>query len=405
MATLYESELNIPAERSFSLKDKTLKLDSLEQVQTYIDQLSKKKNLEKIDLSGNTISPEASKYLAKEFLNHRDTLKELNLQDIYTSRDKFEIPASLKEFFAAIEQLPQLRVLNLSDNAFGQDTIDVLEDFISKSKYFEHFIISNNGLGPFSGTRVGKALYKMAKLREASNIEDENVRTLKTFWCGRNRLESGSAEFLALGLRANTDLQDIRLYQNGIRPNGIARLVYHGLSRLPALQVLDLDDNTFTLPGSTALAESISHWPDLRELNINDCLMKAEGCVKVLAKLSEFSDKSKLEALKLQYNELNSDGLKLLVGLLPNLKSHSILELNGNRFEEDSEYIDKINSIFAIKGKGSLDELDDLEEPDSEEEAESEDEDESEKEEDDDQRKNIEDKLASLEKELASTHI
>ena len=49
------------------------------------------------------------------------------------------------------------------------------------------------------------------------------------------------------------------------------------------------------------------------------------------------------------------------------------LELNGNRFEEDSEHIDKINGIFEERGYGEIDELDELEELDSEEEEDDED--------------------------------
>ena len=56
---------------------------------------------------------------------------------------------------------------------------------------------------------------------------------------------------------------------------------------------------------------------------------------------------------------------------LPNLK---FLELNGNRFEEDSEHIDKINEVFETRGFGELDELDELEELDSDEEEDEEDE-------------------------------
>ncbi len=406
MATAYESKLKFPEESVFSLRNEVLKLDTYDQVKPYIEQLSEKKNLQKIDLSGNTISPEVSRYFAKEFLNHKNTLRELNLQDIYTSRDKNEIPASLKEFFDVVQQLPHLQVLNLSDNAFGQDTIEVLEDFISKCKYVEHFIMSNNGLGPLSGSRVGKALFKMAKLRESEKEKDADVRSLKTFWCGRNRLESGSAELMALGLRSNKTLEDVRLYQDGIRPNGIARLIHHGLSHLHDLKVLDLDDNTFTVAGSIALADALPSWPELKVLNVNDCLLKAKGSIKLLEKLAEISDKSKLEQIKLQYNELDTNALKLLAGILPSMVRVPDLELNGNIFEEDSEYIDKINSIFALKGSGSLDELDDLEEPDSdEEESESEDENESEMEEDEDQRKKVEERLILLEEQLAGTHI
>ena len=49
---------------------------------------------------------------------------------------------------------------------------------------------------------------------------------------------------------------------------------------------------------------------------------------------------------------------------LPNLE---LLELNGNRFEEENNVIDEINAIFEDRGVGELDELDDLEELDSDE--------------------------------------
>lgn len=407
MSTIYESVLEIPASKTFSLKDKTLRLDTEADVEPYLSELDNFKDLEKVDLSGNTISPEASKVLAQHILKHKDTLQELNLQDIYTTRDKYEIPMSLKELLGVAQQMPNLKVLNLSDNAIGQEAIDTVTDFLTKSKYVEHLILSNNGLGPKSGSKVGKALYQSAKLRESSKESDENVRTLKTFWCGRNRLEDGSTDYLSLGLKANGDLEDVRLYQDGIRPEGVAKLIRHGLSNLNNLKVLDLNDNTFTIPGSRALAESISEWPELKVLNVNDCLLKAKGGLAFLEKLRDVSDKSKLEEIKLQYNELDSDSLKVLSSLLPLLKEHRLLELNGNAFDEEDEHLEKIKSIFDTKGQGELDELDALEEPDSEfedEEPDSEEEEEN-RDLDEDVYAQAKDTLESLEKELAETHI
>lgn len=400
MTTIHNRDLGIQDSHTFSLKNKGIKLDTAADIKPYLEQLSKLENVAKVDISGNTISPECSGLLAEALLPFKDTLKDVNLQDIYTSRDRFEIPASLAKFFPVLLELPHLSVLNLSDNALGQDAIEVLEDFISKCKTVEYFIISNNGLGPFSGARVGKALYKSAKLREA---HPESSKPLKAFWCGRNRLENGSCEALSVGFRANRELEEIRLYQNGIRPSGISKLISFGLNSLANLKILDLQDNTFTLPGSYALSENIANWPQLIELNVNDCLLKATGCKLFLAKLAEISDKSKLQILRLQYNELEADSLEIIAQFLKNMSDLAELELNGNRFEEDSELIEKINDIFEEKGLGELDELDDLEEPDSDEEDED-DEDDDDKEEAEPETE-VDARLKELEKELSAAHI
>ena len=402
MTTIHNRDLGISEEHSFSIKNKGIKFDTEDDIKPYIEELSKLENIAKIDISGNTISPECSKLLAQTFLKFKDTLRDVNLQDIYTSRDRFEIPKSLGEFFPILLQLPNLSVLNLSDNAFGQDAIDVLEDFISKSKTIEYFIMSNNGLGPFSGARVGKALYKSAKLREN---DSENSKPLKAFWCGRNRLENGSCEALSIGFKANKSLEEIKLYQNGIRPIGIAKLINFGLSSLKNLKILDLQDNTFTLPGSYALAENIKNWPELIELNINDCLLKSKGCKIFLDKLSQISDISKLEIIRLQYNELESDSLELISKFLSNLNQITALELNGNRFEEDSEFVEKINETFEELGHGILDDLDDLEEPDSDEEEDDNDDDSEYEEAEEESNDEINERLTQLEKELSETHI
>lgn len=400
MTTIHNRDMGIQDSHTFSLKNKGIKLDTAADIKPYLEQLSKLENVAKVDISGNTISPECSGLLAEALLPFKDTLKDVNLQDIYTSRDRFEIPASLAKFFPVLLELPHLSVLNLSDNALGQDAIEVLEDFISKCKTVEYFIISNNGLGPFSGARVGKALYKSAKLREA---HPESSKPLKAFWCGRNRLENGSCEALSVGFRANRELEEIRLYQNGIRPSGISKLISFGLNSLANLKILDLQDNTFTLPGSYALSENIANWPQLIELNVNDCLLKATGCKLFLGKLAEISDKSKLQILRLQYNELEADSLEIIAQFLKNMSDLAELELNGNRFEEDSELIEKINDIFEEKGLGELDELDDLEEPDSDEEDED-DEDDDDKEEAEPETE-VDARLKELEKELSAAHI
>ncbi|KAK6462277.1 hypothetical protein DFJ63DRAFT_152415 [Scheffersomyces coipomensis] len=363
-------ELGVTPETTYSIAGKQIKFNSSKDIESYIEELNKLPKVTKIDFSGNTIGIEASKALSEGLLiKHKDTIVEINFSDLYTGRLNTEIPDSLEYLLPALLKLPNLKYLDLSDNAFGLQTIDPIEVFLAKAVSIEHLILSNNGMGPFAGARIGGSLYKLSKAKLAAKKP-----SLKTFVCGRNRLENGSINYLSVGLRNHKDLEIVRLYQNGIRPAGISKLVEKALTKNTKLQVLDLQDNTITSKGALKLAASINAWEHLVELNLNDALLKNKGSLAVVEALLKGTVKPKLTSLKFQYNELESDSLELLVQViekkLPNLK---VLELNGNRFEEDSEYIEKINAIFEERGFGELDELDELEELDSDEEDEDDD--------------------------------
>jgi Ran GTPase-activating protein 1 len=93
---------------------------------------------------------------------------------------------------------------------------------------------------------------------------------------------------------------------------------------------------------------------------------------------------TKLEVLRLQYNEINAKGLKGLADAHEKLPALRRVELNGNQFDEDDESIEKLRTLLDERkekadGVGEddenywgLDDLDDLEEPDGDEEDEDE---------------------------------
>lgn len=368
-------ELGVSPESTYSVAGKQLKFDSHADIEPYLKELGGRKGLTKIDFSGNTIGVEASGSLAKALLQHKDTVVEVDFSDLYTGRLNTEIPKSLDYLLPALLQFSQLRLVNLSDNAFGLQTIDPIERYLSRATTLNHLILSNNGMGPFAGARIGKSLFHLARAQKKAK-----TGSLKTFICGRNRLENGSIDYLAIGLRNHADLETVRLYQNGIRPAGIAKLVAKGLSQNKALKVLDLQDNTITTKGAVELSGQLekSTWLHLVELNLNDCLLKPKGSLKLADALASGATLNSLKTLKLQYNELENDALKALASALKNLPKLHVLELNGNRFEEDAEAVEEINSVFEERGFGELDELDELEEIDSDEDEEDDEEDEDE---------------------------
>lgn len=386
---------------SFSKAGLQQKWTTEDDIKSVLDELKAVDKVTSLDLSGNTIGVEASKALAKvisEEKSIRDNVEEVNFADMYTSRLVDEVVESLQVLLPALQGCPKLAKVDLSDNAFGLRTIDSLEKFISESTQLKHLILANNGMGPFAGERIGKALFKLAE-----NKKKAGQSLLETFVCGRNRLENGSSRWLSQGLRAHgDDLHTVRLYQNGIRPQGCINLIKHGLAYNKNLHVLDMQDNTFTTVASETLAQYLTNWAHLKELNLNDCLLKGPGSHAILKVLKE-NKFDNLETLKLQYNELTQHSLEHLLipafqsGNLPCLAS---LELNGNRFEEDSEPLELLPTLFD----GELDELDDLEEVDSEEE-ESEDED-AEEEDDWNPTEFVKDKeVDELASELEKAHI
>ncbi|ODV75593.1 GTPase-activating protein RNA1 [Cyberlindnera jadinii NRRL Y-1542] len=347
----------------YSLAGKALKFDTHKDIEPYLKELDELKNVKKIDFSGNTIGIDASKHLADSLKLHKDTLEEVNFSDLFTGRLNTEIPQSLDYLLPALLDAPKLHIINLSDNAFGLQTIEPVERFLPKAVYLEHLILSNNGMGPFAGERIGKCLYKLSL-----NKKKLALPSLKTFICGRNRLENGSTTYLSIGLKAHADLQVVKLYQNGIRPQGIARLITQGLKHNSQLTIIDLQDNTITKRSAKILADHLSSWKNLKELNVNDCLLNPLGSLELAKALKGGDVLENFKVLKLQYNELDQEALELLKDAisdkLPNLE---LLELNGNRFEEENNVIDEINAIFEDRGVGELDELDDLEELDSDE--------------------------------------
>ena len=120
-------ELGVTPETTYSITGKQIKFNSEADIEPYIKELNEVKNVTKIDFSGNTIGIEASKALSEALLKHKDTVVEINFSDLYTGRLNTEIPQSLNYLLPALLKFPNLKLINLSDNAFGLQTIDPIE--------------------------------------------------------------------------------------------------------------------------------------------------------------------------------------------------------------------------------------------------------------------------------------
>ena len=356
--------------KEFSLAGKSLKLDTAEDIAPHIKPLAELETVESVDFSGNTLGVGASEALAK-VLATKKSLTSANLADIFTSRLLSEIPPAIDALLKALLTLPNLHTVDLSDNAFGLNTCDPLVTFLSDHTPLEHLYLNNNGLGPIAGSKIADALATLAEKKGESKS-----KPLRTVVCGRNRLENGSMASWAKAYSRHTGVTHIRMVQNGIRQEGITMLLKNGLKNVRGIQVLELEDNTFTAMGSKALADIVSGWADLKILNLNDCYLSARGFTMFGESLRSGENKA-LEIMKLQYNNINSKGIQLLADIHQFLPALRKVELNGNKFSEDEVNVERLRENFEERrvkagaaeddDEWGLDELDELESDDEDE--------------------------------------
>lgn len=224
--------------------------------------------------------------------------------------------------------------------------------------------LANNGLGPTGGNIIAQALLDNAKAAKRAN----RPSALRVVVCGRNRLENGSANLWGQAFAAHGTLEEVRLYQNGIRREGVSAIA-RGLRKCRNLRVLDLRDNVTAerkdkngnrrTTGSRAIANSFPYWPELRSLELTDCLCNIGGGGTQIAKSLAQGHAKHLESLLLGGNEFTNEAILELAKSIEVLPALTTLDLDDNFGEEDDEEYEAIRKALAAHGHedalGSLD--------------------------------------------------
>lgn len=219
-------------------------------------------------------------------------------------------------------------------------------DFLSSHIPLRHLYLNNNGLGPKTSIKIAEALILLYSKKLDARKAGKEIPNLETIICGRNRLESGSMEAWAKVFSLHTNLKEVRMVQNGIRPLGIFVLLKDGLRHVSGIKILDLEDNTFLTKGASSLASIIPDWTELQELGVGDSLLDEKGSI-MLAKALKLGKNKKLEVLRLQYNQISPKGLRMFsVAVKESLPSLKRIEFNGNQFSAENKTLEIIRNIL-----------------------------------------------------------
>lgn len=286
--------------------------------------------MEYLNLEGNTLGVEASKFIAKALEKHPE-LKRALWKDMFTGRMKTEIPKALEYLGKGLVTAgAQLRALDLSDNAFGPIGVEGLAALLRSSSCYalEELRLNNNGLGITGGKLLASALldcYKCSK-------QQGKPLALKVFIAGRNRLENEGAKALAEVFKTIGTLEEIVMPQNGIYHVGISALS-NAFTHNKNLEILNLNDNTIGFKGCEAIIKALPNLQNLKEINFGDCLLKTKGAILLAEGLKE--GHKNLEVLILDSNEINSKGGLEVAKAMANKVKLKNLALDGNQFGND----------------------------------------------------------------------
>ncbi|MCI4395301.1 hypothetical protein PGIGA_G00178750 [Pangasianodon gigas] len=366
-------------EGELSYKGQGLKLDNAESVEEIVKAIREFEGLRSLRLEGNTVGVEAAQAIAKALEDKRD-FQSCYWSDMFTGRLRSEIPPALTSLGAAlISAGAQLKVLDLSDNAFGPDGVKGIETLLKSSAChtLQELRLNNCGMGIGGGKILAAALTHCHK--ESSKL-GAPLR-LKIFIAGRNRLENDGATALAQAFQLIGSLEEVHMPQNGINHPGVTALA-NAMQHNPQLRVLNLNDNTFTKKGAIAMAQALKHLRSVQVINFGDCLVRSEGAFAIAETLKD--GLPILKELNLSFGEITGEAALAVAKAVKHKDQLEKLDLNGNCIGEEG--CENLRELMQSMNMGDLlaSLSDDEGEPDDDDDGEDEDEEEEEEEEDDD---------------------
>jgi len=339
--------------------------DTKEDTQELVQSLAGKENLKGVSFSGNTFSVDACASLA-EALRGFSKLEQVDLSDIFTTRLKTDVPPALDKFVETLQNIP-IKVLDGSHNALGGPGTRSFLPLLS-SPHLRVLKLTNCGLGTAGALYLTDFARKLssAPVLEAKDAENRDLqeflkdRTLEdlpevnepveiavvSLHLGRNRLKADGAEALALGLGYFKHLKELYVNANSIPEKGLVAIL-RSLRDLTDLEVLDLNDNSLKESGAQVLVEILPSFPRLRHLDVGDCSLEEDGALFVVKHLDQVSNH--LEYLNLSYNELNDEGVEILIEALKNKPALKKLELNGSAIKKVA--LNALKKTLADAGK------------------------------------------------------
>lgn len=290
----------------------------------FVSQLQKAENIETFSIMGNSYGEQFFLELAP-YLQKIKTIKKVILNDIFTSRKDSILP-SLKLLNASLQN-KNITLLDISSNAICPDGCFLIKDILIKNPSIKYLYLNHTALARIGTVHICDALKK-------------GGQNLKVFQATKNRIETEAVKIAAI-LRQMSELEELVIFQNNIRDEGMLELI-RSLEECPKLRYLDIGDNLLKGESVDLLFKVLKGKKELKVLKISDCNVSQEDSHK----FEEFfrDVEFDLEFFGFNYNEV--DDLKGFCESLKVCKNLRKVEVKGTYMEEEEEECNEIREVL-----------------------------------------------------------
>ena len=272
--------------------------------------LSKVSHLRKLNVNCNSISGIAAAQDLSTVIANNSSLEELCL-----GNNNFSL--STVVILRMLQKTNILKVLDLSNNSvtFSENSGEILANVIKSNIHLRDLRLSFNKLCT-SDVIIANAL--------------KVISTLKILHLSGNYMSENAGEHLAVVIKGNKNLEDLRLSNNNFQ--GSILLILEALTTIDHLKVLHLSNNTITGSTANTLALAVENNVSLEEVCLpsNSFHLSADKIVQALKKLS------KLRKLNLNDNNMSSGVSSHLAEVMANNNSLSDLLLSKNSLQSSA---------------------------------------------------------------------
>lgn len=298
-----------------------------------------------ISLRGKSYTDSGAKVIADALLSRlQSDLKVVDLADVIAGRPEDEALRVLSVMCRALRG-HGLDEIDLSDNALGEKGVRACFDLLIPQPTLRRLLFCNNGISAAAASVIAQEIV----LQNGKDAQS----TLEEFHFYNNMSGHDGCVAVANVLAQCKKLTLLRYASARAGPEASEQMARSVNTHLRDLKSLDLSDCSFEEDGATQLAEAISKQPSLQYLKLRDALLCAEGATKVVKALA--SSKIQLVELDLSGNELADDGI---VSLAPLLKFQS--QLKVLRLDENEVTSEGLKDFVAALSSGSLPALEEL---------------------------------------------
>lgn len=276
-------------------------------------------DIRRLVLSTWAFSVEAAEVFAQAIAK-LPKLESAVLADIIAGRPEAEGLAVYRALGTALKD-QQLVEIDLSDNAVGPKGVEACREFLTGQEKLERLFFCNCGISAEAARSIADILL----------FRTPTVLTTLHFW--NNMSGNGGAIAIADMVAASPALRDFRFSSSrGGNDGGVA--LAKALRHTPLLEALDLEDNTFGLPGARAMGATLASGAagNLRHLNLADTATGDEGAAALASGIVR-GCAARLEVLKLGANELTSEdgpGAAAVARCLRRLTSLRLFDVSDN---------------------------------------------------------------------------